>query len=162
MSATLMETGFTAVIPENALRSRDVGSSADSVAAASAIAEPTRAFDEERFADYRKRAIAFAARPRREETIDATLADSFPASDPPPWTLGVSGGETASPVDVRVRATSTLRMRSRPWQLHWTQPLIALGGAGLIALAFGAAILLVGSVVALVIRLALAAVPGMR
>jgi hypothetical protein len=26
--------------------------------------------------------------PLSEEMIDATLADSFPASDPPAWTLG--------------------------------------------------------------------------
>jgi hypothetical protein len=26
--------------------------------------------------------------PLSEEMIDATLADSFPASDPPSWTLG--------------------------------------------------------------------------
>ena len=25
-----------------------------------------------------------------ERALDAVLADSFPASDPPPWTLGVS------------------------------------------------------------------------
>jgi hypothetical protein len=29
-----------------------------------------------------------------EADIDQILADSFPASDAPPWTLGVSGGAT--------------------------------------------------------------------
>jgi hypothetical protein len=36
---------------------------------------------------------ASEARERRlvsERALDAILADSFPASDPPPWTLGVS------------------------------------------------------------------------
>ena len=36
---------------------------------------------------------ASEARQRRlaaERALDAVLADSFPASDPPPWTLGVS------------------------------------------------------------------------
>jgi hypothetical protein len=31
---------------------------------------------------------------RTEEEIDAALADSFPASDPPPWTLGSPAEET--------------------------------------------------------------------
>ena len=31
-----------------------------------------------------------------EDEIDAQLDDSFPASDPPSWTLGVESRETAS------------------------------------------------------------------
>jgi hypothetical protein len=31
-----------------------------------------------------------SAAAKRDEVIDAALADSFPASDPPPWTLGTS------------------------------------------------------------------------
>src|SRR5688572_8491095 len=33
-----------------------------------------------------------------EETIDATLADSFPASDPPSWTLGRERDRRKEPV----------------------------------------------------------------
>jgi hypothetical protein len=33
---------------------------------------------------------AQAARVSEEDLIDRALADSFPASDPPPWTLGVA------------------------------------------------------------------------
>jgi hypothetical protein len=31
-----------------------------------------------------------SAASKRDEMIDGALADSFPASDPPPWTLGTS------------------------------------------------------------------------
>lgn len=33
--------------------------------------------------------VADEAVAEEERQIDRTLADSFPASDPPPWTLGV-------------------------------------------------------------------------
>lgn len=45
-------------------------------------------------AEARGAEAASQARERRlaaERALDAVLADSFPASDPPPWTLGVSG-----------------------------------------------------------------------
>ncbi len=35
-----------------------------------------------------------------EEEVDMTLAGSFPASDPPSWTLGVSGSHSFEGVDV--------------------------------------------------------------
>jgi hypothetical protein len=31
-----------------------------------------------------------------ERALDAVLADSFPASDPPSWTLGVTGSHSAA------------------------------------------------------------------
>jgi hypothetical protein len=37
-----------------------------------------------------------------EATIDSILADSFPASDPPPWTLGVTGS-AATPRELQRR-----------------------------------------------------------
>jgi len=36
------------------------------------------------------RLLTDARVPAAERALDAILADSFPASDPPPWTLGVS------------------------------------------------------------------------
>ena len=44
-------------------------------------------------AEARSAEAASQAQERRlaaERALDAVLADSFPASDPPPWTLGVS------------------------------------------------------------------------
>ena len=48
------------------------------------------------------------ARSEYERVLDLTLAGSFPASDPPPWTLGVSpsaqpwhaGAQTPAAIDV--------------------------------------------------------------
>ena len=42
----------------------------------------------------------------QDSEIDQILADSFPASDPPPWTLGV----TRTPVDIAGKPT-----RRRRW-----------------------------------------------
>ena len=42
-----------------------------------------------------------------EEVIDKTLNDSFPASDPPSWTLGIEQG---APTDQSDHETQKLRM----------------------------------------------------
>ena len=43
-----------------------------------------------------------------EEMIDATLADSFPASDPPSWTLGRDRNEQEESAGAAVPQTSRI------------------------------------------------------
>ena len=48
-----------------------------------------------------------------EEMIDATLADSFPASDPPSWTLGRDRNEQEEIAGVAVTQTSTINDKEK-------------------------------------------------
>jgi hypothetical protein len=52
--------------------------------------------------------------PFDERAIDAILADSFPASDPPPWTLGVS---SRAPVEPHGAVPSDDERRG-PWTIR--------------------------------------------
>ena len=97
-----------------------------------------------------------------ERTMDQVLADSFPASDPPPWTLGV-----ALPHPARHGIAGTLSTsgdlahdgsrRSRP-KRTLGQGFRSLAGAIGIALLFPVAILIVGVPIALAVRLVAEAV----
>lgn len=113
-------------------------------------------WEQNRLDDYRRRGTAFAPVPRREEFVDAVLAESFPASDPPPWTLGVSSEARTSPSRDGIIEVSTDRAGSPTW---W-QGVISLFGAGIVALLFAIGILVVGSVVALAVRLLVEALAG--
>jgi hypothetical protein len=107
------------------------------------------------------------ARPAAERALDQVLADSFPASDPPSWTLGVaqpssSLTENAEPADVTATKTrggggisvkedvsdvSLLRTKRSALQV-----LASLAGAAGIALSVPIVMLLIGLPVVLVIR----------
>jgi hypothetical protein len=98
--------------------------------------------------------------------LDQVLADSFPASDPPPWTLGVAlpepldpvlsaagddvtalEGRDVEPVESHVLDVSLPRDTERPF----LQGLVSLMGAAGIALLAPVVIVLVGLPVVLVV-----------
>ena len=105
------------------------------------------------------------ARYAAERSLDQILADSFPASDPPSWTLGISRPEPvgrASKVEARAGTKSDHREAGRIDILDVSLPpdtgrpflraLASLAGAAGIALLVPFVILLVGLPVALVVR----------
>lgn len=101
-----------------------------------------------------------------ERALDLVLADSFPASDPPSWTLGVArpkwhGDASADSGDSRVRedadpAPATIGVVDVALPRYPTRSLLqrlgAVAGAAGLALLAPLAILLVGLPIALAVR----------
>lgn len=107
-------------------------------------------------------------RSRTERAMDQALADSFPASDPPPWTLGVAQPPSKDHATIGPYASTTRRVHNEATPretingivilesgstkrspLQW---LLTLTGATGLALLVPIAILLVGLPVALGVR----------
>jgi hypothetical protein len=88
-----------------------------------------------------------------EAAIDAVLSDSFPASDPPPWTLGVRN-EAAKARGAGGNRGPIVRFSSvRTAAPAWWQVIVSFFAASIVSVAFAVVILVLGSVLALSVRL---------
>ena len=82
-------------------------------------------------------------RERAQEAVDAALADSFPASDPPAWTPGEASAASPLPVDPPRRSGS----------MHpFARTLVSFAGASGLMLLVPVVILLLGLPVVLGVR----------
>jgi hypothetical protein len=113
--------------------------------------------------EVRRAELEFEARQERlaaERALDSVLADSFPASDPPSWTLGIirpqperhATDETVAPHDSRVALVSEdVIDLSRPATGGGTfvKGLVSLTAAAGIALLVPLVIMLIGTPIAL-------------
>jgi hypothetical protein len=126
--------------------------------------------------EVRRAELEFEARQQRlaaERALDSVLADSFPASDPPSWTLGIArpqpehqatNDETVAPHDSRVVLVSEDVIDvSQPATDRGTfvKGLVSLAAAAGIALLVPLVILLIGTPIALALRGVVAAVSWM-
>jgi hypothetical protein len=117
--------------------------------------------------EVRRVELEFEARQERlaaERALDSVLADSFPASDPPSWTLGITrpqpqhqatDDEIVAPHDSRVVLVSEDVIDvSRPATNGGTfaKGLVSLAAAAGIALLVPLVIVLIGTPIALAIR----------
>lgn len=92
----------------------------------------------------------------RERKVDQVLADSFPASDPPPWTLGRVTGPPVAPTDTTsddeaVWSSHTTVIVSGAKRTAWQWMATGVGALAL-GLSIPLAILTVGTPVALAAR----------
>ena len=93
----------------------------------------------------------------REHKLDDVLADSFPASDPPPWTFGRATGAPwkdpgAAHADEAIWAAQTTVIVSGEPRTAWQWLASGVGAIG-VGLLIPAAILVIGISVALATRI---------